>query len=88
MTGWWLKLIKTPMPLALLWPQPSAPMGYGPVDNSMLVDEIAGSRPSTEQHSIDLDANVQDTTNHQCLVDTTQDVVADILSMFRLLNSR
>ncbi len=76
------------MPLALLWPQPSAPMGYGPVDNSMLVDEIAGSRPSTEQHSIDLDANVQDTTNHQCLVDTTQDVVADILSMFQLLNSR
>jgi hypothetical protein len=61
---------------------PSPPRGCGPVDNSALVDEIAGSRPSTEQHSIDLDANAQDTMDHQCLVDTTQDAVADILSMF------
>jgi hypothetical protein len=76
------------MPLTLLWPQPSAPKGCGPVDNYVLVDEIVGSRPSTKQHSIDLDANAQDTTDHQCLVDTTQDAVADILSMFRLLNSR
>ncbi len=63
---------------------PSPPRGCGPVGNSVLVDgdEIAGSRPSTEQHSIDLDANAQDTMDHQCLVDTTQDAVADILSMF------
>ncbi len=75
------------MSLALLWPQPSAPRGCGHVDNSVLVDEIVGSRPSTEQHSIDLDPNAQDIMDHQCLVDTTQDAVADILSMFWLLNN-